>query len=174
VSLALLIGDRQSGKTSTCRRLAEAARTRGLRVGGIIAPAVYEQQTCIGYDVVDLTTGQSTRLAAIDVEGVEHVGRFHFLPDGLALGRAALSSAAEVGCDLVIIDEVGPLELSDGGWCTQLDALVRQEGLTLFAIRRSLATEIAHRWNVAPERSHDLADGAETIIDRLLRSIEAR
>ncbi|MBU0617211.1 MAG: DUF2478 domain-containing protein [Planctomycetes bacterium] len=171
MSLALLIGDRQSGKTSTCRRLAESARARGLTVGGIIAPAIHEQGSCAGYDVVDLATDRSTRLATIEAGGIEHVGCFHFLPEGLALGRTALESAVGSPHDLVIVDEVGPLELSGGGWCAQLDPLVRRNGLTLFAVRRSLVPEVAHRWNVSAENCHDLADGADAIIERLIRSI---
>lgn len=172
MSLALLIGDRQSGKTSTCRRLAASARARGLTVGGIIAPAIYEKESCAGYDVVDLATNRSTGLAAIDAAGVEHVGCFGFLVDGLALGKAALQHAAEIPHDLVIVDEVGPLELSGGGWCAQLDPLTRHDGLTLFTVRRSLATEVAQRWNVPPGHCNDLADGADTIIERLIQAIE--
>lgn len=173
MSLALLVGDRQSGKTTTCRRLAESVRTRGLTAGGIVAPAVHQAGGCVGYDVVDLATNHATRLAAIDAAGVEHVGCFHFLPEGLALGKAALESAAGLPHDLVIVDEVGPLELSGGGWHAQLDPLARRDGLTLFAIRRSLMTEVAQRWDVAPQRCHDLADGADTIIERLIRLIQA-
>ena len=172
MSLALLIGDRQSGKTSTCRRLAESARARGLTVGGIIAPAVYEQQSCAGYDVVDLATNHSTRVAAIDVAGEEQVGCFHFLKEGLALGRAALENAAELPHELVIVDEVGPLELSGGGWCAQLGPLARRDGFTLFAVRRTLATKVAQRWKAAPRCCHDLADGADAIIECLIQSIE--
>jgi nucleoside-triphosphatase THEP1 len=171
MSLALLIGDRQSGKTSTCRRLADSARARGLTVGGIIAPAVYERGSCAGYDVVDLVTGRSARLAVIGDGGTEHVGCFDFLAEGLALGKTALEHAAQTRHDLVIVDEVGPLELSGGGWCAQLDPLVRQDNLTLFAVRRSLMTEVARRWSVSAEDYHDLADGADGFIECLLRGI---
>ncbi len=172
MSLSLLIGDRQSGKTSTCRRLAEAVRSRGSSVGGIIAPAVYEQRTCVGYDIVDLATDRSTRLARIDVTGVQQVGCFHFLEEGLALGRAALESAAELPHKLVIVDEVGPLELSGGGWCEQLDPLARRDGLTLFAVRPRLVTEVARRWNVSSAECHNLTDGADAITERIIRSLE--
>lgn len=172
MSLALLIGDRQAGKTTTCRRLAESVQTRGLTVGGIIAPAVFEQASCAGYDVVDLATGRSTRLAVIEAGGAEHVGCFNFLAQGLTLGKTALEHAAQTPFDLVIVDEVGPLELSGGGWSTQLDPLVGRAGLTLFTIRRGLMTEVARRWNVPAEDCHDLADGADAIIERLTRVLE--
>ena len=171
MSLVLLIGDRQAGKTTTCRRLADSAHACGLTVGGIIAPAVFEQGRCAGYDVVDLATGRSTRLAVIGTGGVEHVGCFNFLADGLALGKTALEHAAQTPHDLVIVDEVGPLELAGGGWSAQLDPLVERARLTLFTVRRSLITEVARGWNVSAEDCHDLSQGADAIIERLIRSI---
>jgi nucleoside-triphosphatase THEP1 len=171
VSLALLIGDRQSGKTSTCRRLAEAARAQRLSVGGILAPAVCEEGSCTGYDVLDLATGRSTRLAVPGPAGAEHVGCFGFLGEGLAFGRTALARAAETRHDLVIVDEVGPLELSGGGWSAHLDPLIRREQATLFAVRRSLLSDVTRRWKVSSGDQHDLAGGADRIIERLIGTI---
>ena len=133
---------------------------------------MFEQGSCAGYDVVDLATGQSTRLAVIGAGGTEHVGCFNFLAEGLTLGKTALEHAAQTTLDLVIVDEVGPLELSGGGWSAHLDPLVRRAGLTLFTIRRGLMTEVARRWNASAQDCHDLADGADAIIERLTRALE--
>lgn len=173
MSLALLIGDRHSGKTSTCRQLAELTRARGLTVGGIIAPAVHREGSCVGYDVVDLATGRSTRLATIDGPGVEQVGRFHFLAEGLAFGRTALEDAAQSPRALVIVDEVGPLELSDGGWAVQLSQLADREGFTLFTVRRSLAARVADYWNAPQPAVYDLAVGSDTVVQALHEHIKA-
>jgi nucleoside-triphosphatase THEP1 len=173
MSLALLVGDRHSGKTSTCRRLAELMRARGLGVGGIVAPAVYQAGRCAGYDVTDLGTGHTTRLATLDGPGVEQVGRFHFLAEGLALGRAALENVAESCRRLVIVDEVGPLELAGRGWAPYLNRLVDRQGVTLFAVRRSLAGQVAERWGASAQTSHDLTEGPDAVIDVLIGLIEA-
>lgn len=168
MSLFLLVGDRHGGKTSTCRTLAAAARARGLTVGGVLAPAVHEGDQCVGYDVVDLATGATTRLADHRGPGVEHVGRFHFLADGLRLGRAALTQAVADAPHLVIVDEVGPLELAGGGWAEALDALAARPGGTVFTVRRDLAAEVAARWGVPPARRLDLRDGVDTASARIL------
>lgn len=172
MSLALLVGDRHSGKTSTCRRLVELGRARGLTVGGIVAPAVHHADRCTGYDVVDLATGRSTRLATVQAPGVEQVGGFHFLPEGLAFGNAALKRAVETAHRLVIVDEVGPLELAGGGWAEQLDPLAARRGSTLFVVRRALAAHLARRWNAPDGSLHDLADGPDAVLEALLKSIE--
>jgi len=155
MSLILLIGDRHSGKTSTCRRLAELMRARGVSVGGIVAPAVYQAGRCVGYDVTDLITGRATRLATVDGPGAERVGRFHFLAEGLTLGRAALERAVKLPHRLVIVDEVGPLELTGRGWAPHLDQL-----------------QVAERWNVSPHSLHNLAGEADAVVNTLIKSIE--
>ncbi len=173
MSLALLIGDRQCGKTSTCRRLVELARGRGHAVAGLIAPAVYQAGNLTGYDVVDLATHDSTRLASTDAIGTEHVGRFRFLDEGLAFGRAALQHATNPDHGIVIVDEVGPLELSGGGWHNYLAPLAKRDGLTLFTVRRSLTDKIARFWEVAPDHRFDLNDGADEIVERLIQLVES-
>ncbi len=156
MSLVLLMGGRQSGKTTACRRIVETARGCGLCVGGILSPAIHEQGRCVGYEVVDVAGGRSTQLAGIDVPGVERAGRFTFLPEGLELGRAALARACGSPCSLIVVDEVGPLEFGGGGWAAHLDKLAARDGVTLFTVRRSLIRDAARRWNVSPDAILDV------------------
>ncbi|HUU97414.1 MAG TPA: nucleoside-triphosphatase [Phycisphaerae bacterium] len=173
MSLALLIGDCHSGKTSTCRRLVESARAHGLTVGGILAPALHEGGRCIGYEVVDVATGQAARLATTAGSGVEQTGRFRFLAEGLALGRAALERTIEPAPELVIVDEVGQLELDGGGWSRQVDQLVGERpGLTLLVVRRELATRVAQRWSLPSDSCYDLVQGSDAVIAGVIERVE--
>jgi iron complex transport system ATP-binding protein len=173
MSLTLLIGDRGQGKTSACQRLAERARARELSVGGIVAPAVHEAGEFVGYDLVDLASTRSARLATVGDAGVENVGRFQFLAEGLALGRSALEQAAQTAHQLVIVDEVGPLELGGAGWARQLDVLAGRRGFMLFTVRRSLADQVARRWGASAEAQVDLAQEGNAAVDVLMERITA-
>ena len=172
MSLLLIVGDRHAGKTSTCRTLAARARAGGLTVGGILALAVHDGGQCGGYAVVDLATGAGVRLADLTGPGIEHAGRFHFLADGLRLGRAALARAIADAPHLVIVDEVGPLELAGGGWAAALDLLASRPGGTVFTVRRDLAVEVAARWGVPPERRLDLCAGVDAVVRVILHRLE--
>ncbi|MBU0639131.1 MAG: DUF2478 domain-containing protein [Planctomycetes bacterium] len=173
MSLALLLGERYEGKTTSCQRLAEQARAHGRTVAGIVAPAVYEDGQRLGYDVLDLSTGATARLATVLGPGCEKIGRFHLLDAGLALGRSTLLRVAQAAPDLVIVDEVGRLELRGGGWAPDLDALVAGPRLTLFAVRRTLAAQVAGRWYVAARDWYDLADGVDAVINTILGRLDA-
>jgi len=174
MSLAMLVGDRHSGKTTACRRLVEAAEERGLIVAGIVSAAMVRDGKVVGYEVIHIATNESAVLATLDGPGAQRVGRFHFRKEGLGLGRHALSGFDELDDSLVIVDEVGPLELSGGGWAELLPALAERAGLTLLTVRRTLASEVARTWGVSPEAIFDLADGPNAIVAAILRRVTVR
>jgi nucleoside-triphosphatase THEP1 len=167
--LWLLTGDHRQGKTTTCRRLVERSRAAGVAVGGIVQPAVCAGGLCVGYDVLDVTSERSVPFAEI-ARGSEvvSVGRFRLSGEGLAFGKAALAEALRAAPRLLIVDEVGPLELSGGGWAAELDGACRRGGVTLLSVRRSLIHEVVQRWHGASEGEGpfclDLNDGAEQVV----------
>jgi len=171
MKVQLLVGARRSGKTTTCQLLAETARRRGLRVGGIVSPPLYAGGRCVGYRVVDLASGRSEPLANETGPGLERAGRFHFTSAGLALGRAALETAALAAVDLVIVDEVGPLELAGGGWSQRLDRVAERPGCMVLSVRSSLAVRAAARWRVPRELIRDLASGSDKTIADVLKTV---
>ncbi len=119
----ILSGLSGSGKTTLCERAVALARARGWQTAGILTRGRYLDGDRTGIDVQDLRTGDRRVLADLN-EGVRHANepRWRFHPDGLQWGAAVLDQATP--CDLLVIDELGPLELVDGGgWRNGLDVL---------------------------------------------------
>lgn len=140
--LVLWTGKRHSGKTTGAARLVRAASAKGYSVAGLVAPAVYRDSTLIGFDAVDLGSGQHAALARDNGNGGT-TGRFEFLAEGLRLGNASLSPASTNSVDLVVVDEFGPLELNRQGWRQSVDMLVQSsEALILLVVRGELADEV--------------------------------
>jgi nucleoside-triphosphatase THEP1 len=154
----LLTGERGVGKTTTCQAVADLARHRGYQPGGVITPAIYDGRgTKLGFEAVDVGNGERWPLARTDPSttlqrgsgqgsghrrelGGPRVGSYSFDPDGLARALRVLRSAATAGCDLLMVDEIGPLELEQGqGFAPILD-LLPVEGLThtLIVVRPAL------------------------------------
>lgn len=174
MSFALLAGERQGGKTTLCQQLVLSARKRGIGVGGIVASRVCEANRTVGYDVIDLGTGRTLRLADTIGPGIERIGPFHFKADGLQLGKDALARAANQQLGLVIVDEVGPLELAGGGWSGQLDALAKRGGCTLLVVRLKLAQRVAERWNVPSQARFDLTQDSRVLTEAILEMAGAK
>lgn len=117
-SVILLTGERGIGKSTVCRETVALAQGEGYACGGILTLAHGDVR-----HVMDVSSGDMRRLTleAGAAEGVGQ-GRFRFDPRVLSWGDKALARATP--CDLLVIDEIGPLELErGGGWVKALDVL---------------------------------------------------
>ena len=123
--IGLLTGPVGVGKTTIAERVVGLARQRGLVCGGLLAPAMLTQ--CgqkAGIWGVDILSGERRILARTDRDPAglspsdpdlpgPNVGAYSF--DGAALAWAAGVVEDAVGaCDLLVVDEIGKLELWRG------------------------------------------------------------
>jgi len=61
--LTLVTGPRDAGKTRWCMELAGRARASGMILRGLVSPAVMQNGEKVGYDLLDLGSGERRRLA---------------------------------------------------------------------------------------------------------------
>ena len=139
-SVVLLIAPPGLGKTTACLRAVELAQARGLRVAGVLSLPVYQGQAKTAIALRDIVGEQERILARGDHAGEgPRVGIWTFDPASIVWGQQVLASLPP--CDLLVIDEIGPLELEMGQGLTHaLDALRRVDyRLGLVTLRPALA-----------------------------------
>jgi nucleoside-triphosphatase THEP1 len=142
----IVTGGRGTGKTTLAAATVERLRASGLKVGGILAPGTFRDGKRFSFDVVDIASGASRILACRERrEGWTDEGSFWVAPDGLTLGRAALSAE---GADVMVVDEVGPWELRGSGWSAELDALAQGDVPLLLTVRRECVAAVVSRWRL--------------------------
>jgi len=144
--VAILTGERGSGKTTACLELLAQAREAGLDCAGLVCPAVFDAGVKVGIDATDVRTGERRRLASVDgLPGGLRLGPFRFDEASLAWGERRLELACP--CDLLFVDEIGPLELERGqGWVRALDVLRSgRYGLAIVVVRPSLLDALRDR-----------------------------
>jgi len=116
--VVVLTGKRGVGKTTVCRETVALARGRGHECAGILTLARDGIRDV--YDVRDGETRRLTRRPGYDSAVVQ--GRFRFDPETLRWGGDVL--ARSVPCDLLFVDEIGPLEIErNRGWVVAFDVL---------------------------------------------------
>lgn len=146
-SLIILTGDRGIGKSTICRRVVALAQSAGWSCGGIITLSRGDAR-----DVLDVGSGDVRRLTqSPDTARTVDQGRFRFNPRVLRWAGQRLHQATP--CDLLVIDEIGPLELERGkGWANALDVLAGGGfGLALVVVRPELVARArAQLPNYAP------------------------
>lgn len=155
-AILLLTGPIGVGKTTVAERVTGLALRQGLTCGGLLAPAILD--ACgrkAGILGIDIATGARRPLARTDRDlGGPAVGPYSF--DAAALEWAAAVVADALGaCDLLLVDEIGKLELWQGlGLAPILPRLAAGEAQrALVIVRESLLDELQGRF-----------EGIETIV----------
>lgn len=170
--ITLITGQLERGKTTLCRHLVVKSRAAGLKVRGVLSPAVFEGDWKIGIDLIDLTGHEKRRLAYRDrYTGGPHTERWHFLPETLHWGNQILGEA--VPCDVLVVDELGPLELTRGeGWWEGIRAVDSgQYRLALVVIRPSLLEIASQHWMNAEVFEINAPGQAADLAERILHEL---
>lgn len=149
--IIILTGNVQSGKTSLCLELAQKAKEEGIQLAGLLSPAVFHDGEKTGIDVINLNNWEQRSLAVRkekDQTGVEPKC-WAFFPEIVQWGNQVLINA--VPCDLLIVDELGPLEFNLGeGWISGLAAVDSGSyQSSLVVIRPSLLKMAGQRWEIS-------------------------
>jgi nucleoside-triphosphatase THEP1 len=166
----ILTGARGSGKTTLCRELASAARRSGRDVAGVISPARFVGARKVGIEAADLRTGETRPLAwrrDPARPGTLELGCWDFDEAVLAWGNAVLRGATP--CGLLLVDELGPLELLQGrGWTAGLEAIETGDyDLALAVVRPGLLEHARASWPRASLLDVGDTDGRRRFVARI-------
>ncbi|MDF1574284.1 MAG: nucleoside-triphosphatase [Bacteroidales bacterium] len=153
-SIFLVTGNVQGGKTSYLSKLVNLLENKNLRIAGFLSPGSFDSGTRSGFRLKDIGTGVEIPLAAVrETPGWFKYRRFWFNPDAFRQGREWIESGLFLDPDVVVIDEVGPMELEGAGWSESLEFLRNSSiPLQIWNVRDSLSAEVSQRWNISSAR----------------------
>jgi nucleoside-triphosphatase len=107
VSRIAVTGSPGIGKSTLVGKVTARA---GMRVGGVLARDKRYKDRRIGFELLDLASGAVGMLADETGSGPQ-LGKYRVHPEDLdGLGARAIENALK--CDLIVVDEVGPMELT--------------------------------------------------------------
>ncbi len=115
-TILVLTGSIGSGKTTAASWVVSLARMQGLRCDGLLAPPrLAPDGQKVGIDGIRVGTGETRRLADKNLsEPGDRFGGWRFLPGALDWALEAVMDAADSRPDLLVVDEIGPMELMEG------------------------------------------------------------
>ncbi|MCD6345952.1 MAG: hypothetical protein J7L96_00885 [Bacteroidales bacterium] len=144
----LMIGDSETGKTTYLSNLANELRKRKVRVGGFLAVGVHVGDQRTGYGLLSVEHNTKAGFCQTDFhEGWSHVGRFYVDPAGEKFGHELIRKAIKNQLAVVIIDEVGPLEMQNKGWADDLQELSQHADIVqVWAVRNKLVEKVSRKW----------------------------
>lgn len=146
--IRLVSGPRLAGKSTYCQEIVQAAQAEGYLARGVISLAQFEQDRKTGIWAQDLCSGEK-RLLASHHPGQHQgprLGSWHFDPQTIAWVNQLFIDA--VPCDLLVVDELGPLEFEHGqGFSAAFAALdSRDYRLAVVVVRPECLNQALERW----------------------------
>ena len=165
-SIFILTAGVGSGKTTTAKEIIHSLQKRGVRCKGFLSVGIEVKEVRSGFSLVDINSSESVILCNTTYqEGWTPTGRYYFNPAALEFGNNLLNQANLQATDLVVIDEIGPMELNNHGWAESIGALCR--GIPtpqLWIVRESLVKQVIRKWSVGDIRIfHLMQDQREAI-----------
>lgn len=167
-TVLVLTGNVGSGKSTVASRLAALARKRGLRYDGLLCSARLDAGgKKVGIDGERLGTGERRSLAARDAssDGLR-CGIWLFEAGAMEWSLHALLDGISQQPDLLIVDELGPMELNEGRGLAPIIpelkagkvplALVLVRGVLLPALMERLMGCEIRVYRVTPENRTEL------------------
>lgn len=130
--IIIISGERGVGKSTVCHKTVTLAQSAGYICGGIIT--LHRPSDVL--EVLDVRSGFARQLTLEPgVSPAVIQGRFRFDPRVLLWGDDVLARATP--CDLLVVDELGPLELEQGwGWQQALTVLHKADFALAFVVVR--------------------------------------
>ena len=116
-----------------------------LKCGGMITKEIRKIGRRVGFSVHDVLTGREGVLAHIHFERGPKLGRYRVnLRDLEEIGAAAIERALEE-CELVVIDEVGPMELHSERFIRAVERALESDKHLLVTVHRASNHHLAYR-----------------------------
>ncbi|NLO27124.1 MAG: hypothetical protein GX113_02930 [Actinobacteria bacterium] len=165
----VVTGEKGSGKSTVCARVARTVAKNDFVVAGLLTERIDDGEWSASRRVVDLRSGESRPLGSEYGECARRGRRavppaetrgmvttdpltpgWDFNAEAFAWADATLSQATP--CDLLVVDELGPLELLGGrGWASALEVLrCRDYSVALVVCRPKLLEELKKQLGPVP------------------------
>jgi nucleoside-triphosphatase len=167
----LLEGRPGSGKTTLARRVVAGLREHDIPVTGFTTEEIREAGTRVGF-AIETVDGERGTLAHVDLPGPPRVGKYGVDLD--ALERLAIPALRRTAGTLVVIDELGKMELASRLFRDAVEELFASDAAvvaTVHAFRHKFTDALKARPDV--ERLQVTAANRDDLARVLVRKLGA-
>ena len=138
----LVTGHPGVGKSTAVSKVVLRLKSAGVIVGGCTTAEQKSGGVRVGFALRDLTSGRTGQLASVSSKFGPRVGRYRVnLTDLANVGAAGLRSAAEVS-EVIVIDEVGPMELVSPEFRRAVQLCIRSSKPILAVVHERLEDDL--------------------------------
>jgi len=130
------------GKTTVLLNAANELKNKGYKVSGMLSREVREKGTRVGFEIIDFATDQRGWLAHVNQPSGPQVSKYKVnLHDLDQIGVKAIEKALK-DAEVVIVDEIGPMELFSSAFRQVIKDAINSHKLVLGVIHHSARDQI--------------------------------
>ncbi len=179
-NVTLITGPPGIGKTTVLSKTAEDLASRGYKIGGMTSHESRENGNRVGFTIEDCISGSNGWLAHVHQPVGPRIGKYRVNLHNLdSIGVAAITRAVKTA-DIVVIDEMGPMELVSQNFRTAVEKAVKSVkpllGTIHFRTRHRIIThlEIGECCRVIEVTSSNRDRLPNQLVDKVLKLLETR
>ena len=138
------------GKSTAVKITAERIQRGGFKVGGMTSGNLRSGAGRVGFEIRNLLTGEAGVLAHVNQPSGPRVGKYRVKSEDLdRIGAEAIVSAIK-GAELIIVDEVGPMELTSSRFKDAVQAALTSGKSLLGTVHRNAQDSLVRRIRSSP------------------------
>jgi nucleoside-triphosphatase len=147
----LLTGRPGVGKTTMVNRIYDHYSKNGFKIEGLTTREVREEGERTGFMITDLSSGQEGWLAKKDQGSGPRVGSYTVVSEALEkIGVAALKRSMNGTADLVIVDEIGPMEMTSTSFRNNISKVLNGDRAVVATVKfGSRYPEVENVWRTS-------------------------
>ncbi len=174
-SVTIVTGEVAEGKTSILIDLILRLKKKKMNIGGVYSPRIIENGQTVGYKLVSVETGEQLNYLKMKQDkNSAGIGRFEIDYTAIDWGNQTLSVENVKDKDIIIIDEVGKLELNNNGWKNSLENLLNLPDLHIvLSIRREYVQRVVENFGITDYKVFLVSDkvNINKRIEKLITSL---
>ncbi len=171
----LLTGPPGVGKTTMVNRVYEHYKARGLKIAGITTREVREGNQRVGFKITDLSSGEEGWLARADGGAGPRIGRYTVASDDLErIGVKALKKATLGDVGLIIVDEIGPMEMTHSGFREAISEILDEDNALVATVKYGSHYPEVERIRRNALQLEITKDNRDTILKRIIGQLNRR
>jgi len=154
----VLTGKVQGGKTTFITNQIKELRKIGVIVMGMLCPGLITEGRRSEFSLVNIETGHQISMGTEQKKNKwQKYRRFYFNPEAFIKGSEWIKDSLMKSPDLLVIDEVGPMELEGLGWSSTLGSMAKESDITqLWIVRQDIVSEVILKWKIPDDHVYTM------------------
>jgi len=170
--IVIISGEKNEGKTTAIKEIIKELDNKKIKYGGIISEKFVVDNNIQGYDIVNLNADvKEAFLRKGEYKDCDKIRKFSILEKGVKFGNSALREAFS-NYKILIVDEIGQLELDDKGWNDTINKIkASQIELAIISVRNEFVNDIISKYMFDNYEIFKVSDLSPNIINKILSDL---